>query len=540
MLVVSVRRRRATLSCGFPEMARTSDKERGAAQRAAPEECDRCTLPLLEGSCKPVHEARRFDTCTKPRCKCQIPKSDIALARFSRRDNRPRSRYPRYRWHFIGMYHFVVMSQTRMRESEDGDASNSLARANELLIRQELASLLKHPLFAKSKRYPKFLRFIVEKSLSQDLASLKERVIGIELLGKQGDYDNAADPEVRNIASEVRKRLSLYYQNNPEHQVRIELPAGSYIPLFHGLVQAPTETAPPAETMTSTATVPDEVIEDSTHTTGAEAVRSETPAQPMRHSRWLLATVAVLVVLVVLGAILGVRFWRNVRNATKQTVQDQFWAQMFHSGSPVVLVIGTRGARQAASNTNDRSLTPSPATTPTVSIDSAAALSRITVFLGTHGENYEIHPVLETQYAMLRDHPSVLIGGLNNAWVLRLLEHARYRLEFDSKSARSSVLDTTTGRSWVGPQFGVVEPAEHMDYAIVVREKDTTTGGNVIIVAGLGSAGTVAAAEFVTDAKYLQQLSPARMGQNVELVLATDVIDTVPGPPRIIATHSWR
>ncbi|WP_156993668.1 hypothetical protein [Terriglobus sp. TAA 43] len=426
------------------------------------------------------------------------------------------------------------MSQTRMRESEDVDASHSLARANELLIRQELASLLKHPLFAKSKRYPKFLRFIVEKRLAQDLASLKERVIGIELLGKKGDYDNAADPEVRNIASEVRKRLSLYYQNNPEHQVRVELPAGSYIPLFHGLAQTSTEIVTPTEI------VPDEVIEDSTHTTEAEAIRSETPAQPMRHDRWLLATVAVLVVLVVLGSILGVRSWRNGRNATRQTVLDQFWMQMFHSGSPVVLVIGTRGARQAASNTNDHSVTPSAASPPTVSIDSAAALSRITVFLSTHGENYEIHPALETQYAILREHPSVLIGGLNNAWVLRLLDHARYRMQFDSKSARSSVLDTTTGRSWIGPQFGVVEAAEHMDYAIVVREKDTTTGENVIIVAGLGSAGTVAAAEFVTDAKYLQQLSPARMGQNVELVLATDVIDTVPGPPHIIATHSWR
>lgn len=428
----------------------------------------------------------------------------------------------------MGIYHFEVMSQIRVKEPEDVDAAQSLLRANELLVRQELESILKHPLFTKSKRYPKFLRFIVEKSLAEDFASLKERVIGIELLGKKGDYDNAADPEVRNIASEVRKRLGLYSQNHSESQVRIELPAGSYIPLFHGLVQPSTDTAQ---------NEPIEKPTNPTDTNEISQISSGIPVQHLHRYHWLLATVGVLVVL---GSIVGVQFWRSGHKASTQTALDHFWMPMLHSGSPVVLVIGTRGSRENASSTSAPRFTPSSFSPPTVSMDSAAALSRITVFLGTHGENYEIHPARETQYATLRERPSVLIGGLNNAWVLRLLDHAPYRMTFDNTSGRSSIVDTATKRSWIGPQFGAVEPAEHMDYAIVAREKDPTTGGSVIIVAGLGSAGTVVAAEFVTDETYVQQLSGTRMEENVEFVLATNVIDTVPGPPRVIAMHSWR
>ncbi len=417
------------------------------------------------------------------------------------------------------------MHQIIAKEPEEEHPSQSLRTDAHHLIRQELDSILKHALFTRSKRYPKFLSFIVEKSLANDFASLKERVIGIELLGKPGDYDNSADPEVRNIASEVRKRLIQYYQQTSGQQVRIELPAGSYIPIFHVPAQAQ-ELAPSTEE-----------IQSPTETEKVEPPNSDKPRRLISNYRGLLA--AGVAILLVAGTIATIRVWRNRRNASALNVLDHFWTPLFHSGSPVVLVIGTRRTPRVDPDQDSNLTNPALSSPPTVSVDSASALSRITAFLGSHGESYEIHTAHETQYASLLGRPSVLIGGLNNGWGLRLLGNARYRMAYDSKAAQTSITDTKTGRRWIGPTFGATDSREHMDYAIVSRQKDAMTGASVIIVAGLGSAGTVAAAEFVTNAAYLHQVSNANMEQNQEFVLATDVIDTVPGPPHVIATQSW-
>lgn len=62
-----------------------------------------------------------------------------------------------------------------------------------------------------SQRCQEFLRFVVEQSLAGHADSLKERTIGVEAFGRAADYETNLDGVVRIKASEVRKRLSLYY-----------------------------------------------------------------------------------------------------------------------------------------------------------------------------------------------------------------------------------------------------------------------------------------------------------------------------------------
>jgi hypothetical protein len=63
----------------------------------------------------------------------------------------------------------------------------------------------------------------------QDL--LKERIIGFEVFGKVADYDTNAEPVVRVTAAEIRRRLEQYYQEaGHDTEIRLLLPAGSYVP----------------------------------------------------------------------------------------------------------------------------------------------------------------------------------------------------------------------------------------------------------------------------------------------------------------------
>ena len=109
------------------------------------------------------------------------------------------------------------------------------ASANDasLAIELELVSLLDGPAFHGSSRSRAFLRFVVEEALAGRQDMLKERTIGIAVLGKPSDYDTGADSSVRVRANEVRKRLASHYDAaSPKAGIRIELPLGTYAPRF--------------------------------------------------------------------------------------------------------------------------------------------------------------------------------------------------------------------------------------------------------------------------------------------------------------------
>ena len=88
--------------------------------------------------------------------------------------------------------------------------------------------------FKGSRRSQDFLKYIVEKKLHGNLDALKERIIGVELFGRAPDYATADDAIVRVTASDVRRRLLQHYgEYGSASGIRIELPAGTYIPEFH-------------------------------------------------------------------------------------------------------------------------------------------------------------------------------------------------------------------------------------------------------------------------------------------------------------------
>src|SRR5258708_33736521 len=100
-------------------------------------------------------------------------------------------------------------------------------------VLQQLERLLENPNFHKSKRFPVFLRFAVTEVLAGRTDSLKERTLGIEVFGKDPAYDTTEEPIVRVTAGEIRKRIAQYYQEpGHEHEIKLLLPPGSYVPQF--------------------------------------------------------------------------------------------------------------------------------------------------------------------------------------------------------------------------------------------------------------------------------------------------------------------
>jgi serine/threonine-protein kinase len=105
---------------------------------------------------------------------------------------------------------------------------------SEQAIREHLAVTLSSGAFAHVDRLKRFLRYVVEETIAGRSDNLKEYSIGVEVFDREASFDPRTDPIVRVQARRLRARLSRYYDDEGRHEeMRIELPKGSYAPVFH-------------------------------------------------------------------------------------------------------------------------------------------------------------------------------------------------------------------------------------------------------------------------------------------------------------------
>ena len=191
-----------------------------------------------------------------------------------------------------------------------------------ILVRQHLEKVLASRAFAGSKRTQDFLRLIVGHALEGEVDSLRERMIGAEMFGRPISYDTGSDSVVRVRASEVRKKLALYYSEIKEDHpaVRIELPSGSYVPKFHfepsdAGMTSDNDRHPPVFVEPH----PDQHDQRplANHEVKAEE-QSHPPKKNALRSKPLLAGVALGVILIALLGYVGFKKWLSDSNARRE------------------------------------------------------------------------------------------------------------------------------------------------------------------------------------------------------------------------------
>lgn len=100
-------------------------------------------------------------------------------------------------------------------------------------LRDAVDAVCRSRAFRTSPKSCEFLRHVVHYALLGDFDQLKERLIGMTLLGRDASYDTGSDAGVRVRANEVRKRLITWRATQPADAVfSFELAPGSYIPHF--------------------------------------------------------------------------------------------------------------------------------------------------------------------------------------------------------------------------------------------------------------------------------------------------------------------
>lgn len=422
-------------------------------------------------------------------------------------------------------------------------------------VREQLERLLVHPLFANSKRYPALLAYTVEQTLLGNASELKERSIGIEVFGRTPSYDANADPVVRITAGEVRKRLTQYYYDSSHAgELIIELPVGSYVPLFRSQCAPTVDMQDFPEEPRGEALVPERM--DSVN---SEMVLSDQappvlafPAPHHRHTSfsWLL-TAALVILALVAGLGTGMRFHEAAPVPPPSSI-DRFWAPVTSATGTATYCLGEPAKNLDIGSINSLDSIPGKDNPEPLyfrlhysghlSLADVITLTRTAAALETRHKAFRIMPASEASFSQLREGPIVLIGGFDNIWTLRITQNLRFG--FESKDGVALIVDrkspqqTTWATAWDLPYKKLSR-----DYAIVARIHDHTTGQPVVIAAGISEEGTESAGEILYNPDFLDTLlakAPRNWDQmSMEAVIETQVIEGHPGPPNVLAVEFW-
>ncbi|HEY4048597.1 MAG TPA: hypothetical protein VGM27_17150 [Acidobacteriaceae bacterium] len=424
-------------------------------------------------------------------------------------------------------------------------AHKGLSEKEKAAIQEQLERLLSNSHFSHSRRFPSFLRFVIDQTLAGQTDLLKERTLGIEIFGRDADYDTASDPIVRVTAAEIRKRIAQYYQEQGhEGELRVSLPAGSYVPQFHwpqtatiskekselqavGIAEVPpTSFEPPAPASDNTS-----------HGEQAQAAKSHFLSRPWPRG-WLIALPLLL-------ACAGALFlWRS----THHSAFDFFWDPILKTSDPVLFCVADQSqyTAQALRDAGDPShLTVLKDTLTAIVYDDLNPVVRIAGILQSHGKKYALRSEGTTNLTDLRNGPTVFIGAFDNAWTLRLTKPLRYHFANNPEMTEFRIVDNAAPAQsrWLVNRLQQMTTNNYRDFAIVARFTDDTTGKLAVVAAGVGRGGTIVAGEFLTDPAHLVPLQEAAMlagnKKNMEVVLSTQIIDGEPGTPTIEATYFW-
>lgn len=433
--------------------------------------------------------------------------------------------------------------------AEAGEAATGSDQQNET-VREELDRVLHSDYFRSSPRSRQFLRFVVEHTLAGSHEQLKERIIGIEVFGRDPAYLTEGDSVVRVRATEVRKRLSQYYANVPRSSAcRIEIPPGSYIPQF---------------------VVSDPATADREGPIDERVAPSLSVAQPPAGRGRLWLSIAFFFVALIAVTLVAYRISAGHRAQTltdgNEAQLEQFWQPAMRDPKSVLICIGSpttytysgsfQGSyiREHHINTNlepqwtiapQKGAIPGSVIIPVRSEYVGAGDADLAVLLsalfGRLGKSSELRLSDDTSYSEITDEPTVLIGAFTNRWTLQSDSREPF---FFAQNGPDRFIEERDGqhRHWTPPHLRA-DGRTGEDFALVSRLVDSETGKFLVTAAGITGFGSRAAGYFLTRpdllARALNQAPPDWARKNLQFVLETRIRDNAPTAPEVVAWRTW-
>ncbi len=429
--------------------------------------------------------------------------------------------------------------------------------------------------FAHAPMKQRFLRLICEFHLGGRGGELNEYLIGREVFDRDGSYNPATDPIVRVGAHGVREKLERYYQKDgASDEVKIEIPVGSYEPSFIRAAQ-PAAAEP---------LVIEEAVSESVQPAPAFGSR-ELPAKMFR-SYWPLAGAGILGLLILGLAYSNFSLRRQAAEAAQRQEEERefyqpVWQSFLKSPDPTLLVLSNPPVFRFVNPADPeqvvkKSVPISTAQTQNIfsgiqnkSIIRIINNPRLTMTTDTYtgiGEAVGVHHITDlfrggeksltlkqSRTVSAEDLKSQNIVALGSIWVNSWSNKLQFKQDFVyTNQVTVENLNPLPGEQReYRPVFDEQTGELTEEYALITVGPNTAGRSGqalVMVLAGLHSEGTAAAAEFVTSKRYLaefnQQLARAGTGgkppRHYQALLKVSVDNGIPTTTSLISIHELR
>ena len=361
---------------------------------------------------------------------------------------------------------------------------------------QQIQRIIDSELLRPSEAQRRLLKYLAEKSLAGEAEQLNEYTVGIEGIGRSTSYDPRRDSTVRLQISKLRQKIAEYYltvgQDDP---ILIDLPKGHFKLVF-------SEREPP----------------------GAVSVdRTQT--------KWRTLSAALAGALVLSAALC---IWLAISLAHLKSVAatlvlppslEEFWGPLAASNKPTLICVGTpmfvslgEPGFFRKSDINDWSAAQSsglvsrlermfPGAKPEpwyvfTTLGEAGGAFRLGRALSLRMPNLQLAHSPELSWEQIRADNIVFVGP------------NRYNLQISALPVQQDFAMESIGIRNFRPRAG--EPAFFEDmpgenqsglaYALVSRLPGLHGDGYIVVLAGAGIPGTLAATEFVTSEMYAAEM----------------------------------
>jgi len=374
------------------------------------------------------------------------------------------------------------------------------------------------------------LRFLTKQSLDRPGSSVKEYQIATEVFGRAADFDPRLDSTVRVQTGRLRSKLAEYYAGDGiDDRLVVEIPRGSYHLVFHHRELDP---RPPAEPMLDPASVP----------------------VPQHTARRQLTT-AVLGAIIVIGAfalgfVLRSVFQPGVADGSSDALQA-LWLRFFDGPEPP-LVVYSNAAFVGRPETGLRYFNAATDTNSMI-LDHYTGVGEVMAIHELDNLFTILHRAMRLKRGRLltwddaKGSNLVFIGSPSENLSLREMPGTQdFIFRVVSDGPRKGDLSIVNLRPHPGEESTYLSTAGlpiREDYAVVGLVPGLTSSQHALVLAGLTTLGTQAAAEFVCRTKRLEELlgalgAPAKGPfPPFEAVLRVKVSGGVPVHSDLVAVH---
>ncbi len=399
-------------------------------------------------------------------------------------------------------------------------------------IRQALDRILNSRHFSQAPKKRKFVQVICDYHLAGRAKEINEHLIGLEVYERNDRYNPAEDPVVRVAAHDVRKRLEQYYLHEGlNDEVRLEIPIGSYEPVFKlgSGVTAETDAL-------SIGALPHAEIRD----------QSPRPAQSPGAGRrnWRVWAIGGLVTVAIAVAVILVMYngWRKTEESgltAEQEAYNPVWGPFFTSEDPTIQVLSNppvfvlvnaadpdviqkksinlpkEGSKELfdllkqTGQSEPEYLTPTKLYLSPVShtgIGEAIGAHLITSLFRSLGPGITLKQSRNLTGEDLKDRNLIMLGGRwSNAWAgkMSVKEDFYFTPQISIANSKPQPGEQPQYRTKFDEQSGQILE----DYALITVKPSAQSKNTIMALEGLRGVGTGAAAELITNKIHLAEIN---------------------------------